>query len=65
MKIIIPTSGTGSRLNNLTKYINKSLIKLGNKFAICYIIESYPIETEFIITLGYKGTLVKDFFPLF
>jgi dTDP-glucose pyrophosphorylase len=64
MKVIIPTSGTGSRLNDLTKYINKSLVKLGDKFAICYIIESYPIETEFIITIGYKGKLVKDFLEL-
>ena len=64
MKVIIPTSGTGSRLNDLTKYINKSLVKLGDKFAICYIIESYPIETEFIITIGHKGKLVKDFLEL-
>jgi dTDP-glucose pyrophosphorylase len=64
MKVIIPTSGTGSRLHKLTKCINKSLIKIGDKFAICYIIESYPIQTEFIITIGYKGKLVKDFLEL-
>jgi NDP-sugar pyrophosphorylase family protein len=64
MKVIITTSGQGSRLNVLTKHTNKSLIKLGDKFAICYIIESYPVKTEFIITIGYKGKLVKDFLEL-
>ena len=64
MKVILTTSGTGSRLSNYTKYINKSLVKLGDKFAICYIIESYPTNTEFIVTLGYKGKLVKDFLEI-
>jgi NDP-sugar pyrophosphorylase family protein len=62
--VIITTSGTGSRLNNLTKYTNKSLINIGDKYAICYIIENYDINTEFIITIGYYGKLVKDFLLL-
>ena len=62
--VIITTSGTGSRLNNLTKYTNKSLINIGDKYAICYIIENYEINTEFIITLGHHGKLVKDFLLL-
>jgi len=62
MKVIITTSGLGSRLKNLTKDMNKSLIRIGNKFSICYIIEKFdPKTTEFIITLGFKGDLVKEF----
>lgn len=59
--VLIPTSGTGSRLGNLTKYTNKSLIQLGDKLAICYIIERYPIDTNYIILLGHFGSLVREF----
>jgi NDP-sugar pyrophosphorylase family protein len=63
-RVLITTSGTGSRLNNLTKYTNKSLIQIGDRYAINYIIESYPIDFEFVITLGYFGENVKDFLEL-
>ena len=62
--VLITTSGTGSRLNDLTKYTNKSLINIGDKYAICHIIENYEINTDFIITIGYYGKLVKDFLLL-
>ena len=63
-KVIITTSGIGSRLGNLTKYINKALTPIGNKYAICYILDNYPNDTEFIITLGYFGNQVKEFLEL-
>ena len=37
---------------------------MGKKPAISYIIESYPKNTEFVVTLGYKGEQVKDFLTL-
>lgn len=64
LTVLLTTSGTGSRLGNLTKFTNKSLIQIGNKLAICYIIEQYETDTNFIITLGYKGNIVKDFLLL-
>ena len=60
-KVLITTSGIGSRVGNFTKHTNKSLIPIGDKPAISYIIESYPSETEFVITLGHFGDLVRDF----
>ena len=63
-KVLIPTSGIGSRLGELTKFTNKSLIKIGDKLAICHIIEKYNKYTEFVITLGYYGKFVKDFLEL-
>ena len=63
-KVLITTSGVGSRLGNLTQYTNKSLIKVGDKFAICHIIEKYNKHLEFVITLGYYGQFVKDFLEL-
>lgn len=63
-KVLITASGTGSRLGDLTKYFNKSLIRVGKKPAISYIIESYPKDTKFVITLGYLGDIVKQFLEI-
>lgn len=65
-KILIPTSGTGSRLGSYTQYTNKSLLKIGDKYAICHIVDLYKhIENvEFVITLGYFGEHVKDFLQI-
>lgn len=63
-KVLITTSGTGSRLGEFTKYTNKALIRLGKKPVISYIIESYPKETAFVITLGHFGKQIKDFLKL-
>lgn len=63
-KILITTSGLGSRLGNLTDYTNKSLVRVADKPAISYIIESYPIDSEFVISLGHFGDHVKQFLSL-
>lgn len=63
-KILITTSGIGSRLGELTKFSNKSLIRIGKKPAISYILEKYPKDIELVITIGYYGKQVKDFLEL-
>lgn len=60
-KVLITTSGIGFRLGELTKYTNKSLVRIGRKPAISYIIESYNKNIPIIITIGYFGKHVKDF----
>ena len=60
-KVLITTSGVGSRLGEATQYTNKALIAIGPKPVISYIIEAYPKETRFVITLGHFGRLVKDY----
>lgn len=66
MKVIITTSGIGSRLDNLTKMTNKSLVNIGEKFVIDYIIEYYLQykNITFIITLGYYGSFVKQYIDI-
>ena len=64
MKVLITTSGVGSKLGYLTKFMNKAMIKLGKKPVISYIIEQYPKDYEFIISLGYFGNHIKQFLPL-
>ena len=63
-KVLIPTAGTGSRLGNTTKYINKALVSIGNKPAISRIIDMFPADAEFVVPIGYKGDLIKEFFSL-
>jgi choline kinase len=63
-KVLITTSGLGSRLGNLTNYTNKSLIRVADKPSISYIIEAYPANTKFVITLGHFGSHVKQFLQL-
>jgi len=63
-KVLITTSGLGSRLGNLTEYTNKSLVIVGNKPAISHIIDLYPNDTKFIITLGHFGHHVKQFLSI-
>ena len=63
-KVLIPTAGTGSRLGGITKYLNKSLVSIGNKPTLVRIIEMFPEDTEFVIPVGYKGDIVKEFIKL-
>lgn len=63
-KVLLLTSGIGSRLGNITTYTNKSLIRLGKKPAICHIIDYYDEAMEFVVTLGYFGNQVRDFLEL-
>ena len=63
-KVLITTSGIGSRLGKLTNYTNKCLVRVGDIPAISHIIESYPIETKFVITLGHYGDYVRQFLEL-
>lgn len=63
-KVLITTSGLGSRLGSLTDYTNKSLVRVADKPAISYIIESYPTDVEFVITLGHFGSHIKQFLQL-
>jgi choline kinase len=64
-KILLVTSGTGSRLGGVTSYTNKSLVRVGEKPAISYIVESYPEYVEIVVTLGHFGDQVKDFLLMF
>ena len=60
-KVVIPSAGLGSRLGSITKYIPKALVSIGTKPAISRIIEMFPKDCEFIIPVGYKGELIKEY----
>ena len=60
-KVLITTSGTGSRLGDLTSFTNKCLVRVGKKPAISYIVESYDDNVEIVVTLGHYGNHVRDY----
>lgn len=59
-KVVIPCAGIGQRLGSKTTHINKALITVGNKPAICHVIDKFPDDIELIIILGYKGEQVQE-----
>ena len=64
LTVFIPTAGTGSRLEKFTKIYNKSLLPYQNKPIISHIIESFDTNTEFVVALGHKGNLVKQYLKI-
>jgi NDP-sugar pyrophosphorylase family protein len=63
-KVLLTTSGIGSRLGELTEFTNKSLVRVGDKPAISHILDQYSKDIEVVVTLGYYGDQVRDFLNL-
>lgn len=63
-KVLIPTSGLGTRLGEFSKYTNKALVRVGKKSAISYIVERYPEGTEFVITHNHFGEHIQEFMKI-
>lgn len=59
-KFVIASAGLGSRVGPFTKFMNKAMITIGNKPAICHIIDLVPLSVEVIIIIGYRGILLKQ-----
>lgn len=64
LNVLIPTSGQGSRLGELTEYTNKALVRVGTKAVVSHIIDAYPKDTRFYVMLGHKGDLVRQYLTL-
>ncbi len=63
-RVCIPCAGTGSRLGQLTQFVNKSLVSIANRPILSHLIERFPDDVEFVIALGHKGHLVRQFLEL-
>ncbi len=64
MKVVILAGGFGTRISEYTKKIPKPMIKVGSIPIIEHIIKIYENYGygEFIIAIGYKGSLIKKYF---
>ena len=63
-RVVIPTAGTGSRLGKLTRHINKSLVSIALRPALSHLLDLFPEDCEFVVALGHKGQLVREFLEL-
>jgi glucose-1-phosphate cytidylyltransferase len=64
MKAVILAGGLGSRLSEETTVRPKPMVEIGGKPIIWHIMKIYAAHGihEFVICLGYKGYLIKEFF---
>ncbi len=64
MKVVILCGGLGYRLKEETVFKPKPMVFIGNKPILWHIMKIYSHYgfNEFIITLGYKGDYIKDYF---
>ena len=67
MKVIILAGGLGTRLGSAGESIPKPMIKVGDKPILWHIMRIYSHFgfNDFIICLGYKGNIIKDYFKVF
>lgn len=64
MKTILLAGGLGTRLSEKTIDCPKPMVEIGGKPILCHIMQlySYYSYNEFILALGYKSELVKQYF---
>jgi glucose-1-phosphate cytidylyltransferase len=64
MKVVILAGGYGTRLGSITELIPKPMIEIDGKPILWHIMKIYAHYgyKEFIICLGYKGHVIKDYF---
>ncbi|TSC76386.1 MAG: Uncharacterized protein G01um101433_753 [Parcubacteria group bacterium Gr01-1014_33] len=64
MKTIILCGGKGERLKEETEFKPKPMVEIGGKPILWHIMKIYAHQgfDQFILALGYKGYLVKDYF---
>lgn len=64
MKVVILAGGLGTRISEETATKPKPMIEIGDKPIIWHIMKIYSTQgfNEFIICLGYKGYIIKEYF---
>lgn len=62
--VLILAAGKGDRLKHLTKNINKALLPINNQAIISKIINKFPNDYKFVITLSYKGSLIEEYLKI-
>lgn len=64
MKVVILAGGYGTRIRDVADDIPKPMIPIGRYPILWHIMKSYAhfCHKEFIVCLGYKGHVIKDFF---
>ncbi len=64
MRTIILCGGKGIRLGNQADYIPKGMVSIAHKPILWHIMKRYSLagHTSFVLALGKKGELIRDYF---
>ena len=64
MKVVILCGGEGTRLREETEYKPKPMVTVGGLPIVWHIMKTYSYYgfNEFVLCLGYKGEMIKQFF---
>jgi len=64
MKVIILCGGLGTRLKEETEFRPKPMVNIGSRPILWHIMKNYAHYgfNEFILALGYKGEMIKEYF---
>jgi len=67
MKVVILAGGYGTRISEETGVKPKPMVEIGDKPILWHIMKTYSAYdiNDFIICLGYKGGVIKDFFATY
>jgi len=62
--VVILCGGLGTRLREETEFTPKPMVKIGNRPILWHIMKIYASYgfTRFILCLGYKGEMIKEYF---
>lgn len=64
MKVVILCGGKGTRLREETEFRPKPMVPIGNRPILWHIMKIYAAHghTDFVLCLGYKGGMIKEWF---
>jgi glucose-1-phosphate cytidylyltransferase len=64
MRVAILAGGLGTRLREETEYRPKPMVEIGGRPILWHIMKIYAVHgfTDFVICLGYKSDLIRDYF---
>ena len=64
MKTILLAGGLGTRLSEKTADCPKPMVEIGDRPMLCHIMQLYSAYgyDEFVVAIGYKGDVIKQYF---
>ena len=64
MKVVILCGGQGMRLREETEYRPKPLLEIGGRPILWHIMKIYAQAgfRDFVLCLGYRGQMIKEYF---
>lgn len=64
MKVVILCGGQGTRIRDISEVVPKPMLMIGGRPMLWHIMKVYAAHgiTDFVLALGYKGWLIKEYF---